>query len=547
MLSERPATKTMTTDRRQQRLVFLLLVTICLSELGYLLVVALAPELSLAQSPLAAEWTWTSFPAQLLLLFPGIAPHRAVLAPLLLGLVLFMLTTIYTGAILGVQRLARNVFFARRWLWLLLGGTLIFSLTLFFQPTLFSDDVFTHIFSGRILAIYHADPLNTAPIQFPNDPYLKWIISGRYTPNIYGPLWYCISALLVSLHSGPVGTLLLFKGVAILAHLLNSVLVWVIVGRIAPGRQLLGTLLYTWNPLVLIELAGNGHNEGVLMLLLLLATWLSLQQKAGYRLGALLMFGLAMSMNLIVLLLAPLYIWFTVRTERSLLRALYGSCWRALVLAAPALLVWLPFWRGASTFFAVTSAIDMQHFIHSPVGTLTVPFHALFRFVADIMHFPPFLQPIPAANIGLRASATFVFALIYIGLFARIRHAPGTSVAPQHKADRDQDMPIPGLDVLLSAWGVALFAYLVLVSGLFWPWYMLWMLWIVPLRRLDALTSTVLVLSGTALFLYPFLAFAQAAVAPYQAALVFGIPLAYLVIARSWQRHRERTSPGYDR
>src|SRR5262249_43147249 len=142
--------------------------------------------------------------------------------------------------------------------------------------TLFSDDVFTYIFSGRILTVYSADPLNTAPIQFLHDPYLQWVVSGRNTPNIYGPLWLCIASLLVSisLNSSPVATLLLFKGIALLSHLVNCLLVWAILGKIAPGRRVLGTLLYAWNPLAIIELTGSGHNDGLLLGILLLATWL---------------------------------------------------------------------------------------------------------------------------------------------------------------------------------------------------------------------------------------------------------------------------------
>src|SRR5260370_27514646 len=54
----------------------------------------------------------------------------------------------------------------------------------------------------------------TTLFRSPADPYLRWIGSGRYTPNIYGPLWLCIASLLVSIGNGPVATLLLFKGAA---------------------------------------------------------------------------------------------------------------------------------------------------------------------------------------------------------------------------------------------------------------------------------------------------------------------------------------------
>src|SRR6202022_868957 len=97
---------------------------------------------------------------------------------------------------------------ARGWLYLLLGGALLFGITLLFQPKLFSDDVFTYIFSGRILTIYGADPLNTAPDHYLADPYLVWVLSGRSAPNIYGPLWICVAAFLAGISNVPVLSLL---------------------------------------------------------------------------------------------------------------------------------------------------------------------------------------------------------------------------------------------------------------------------------------------------------------------------------------------------
>jgi hypothetical protein len=212
-----------------------------------------------------------------------------------------------------------------------------------------------------------------------------------------------------------------------------------------------------------------------------------------------------------------------------------------LLVLVPALGIWLPFWRGAATFFAVTSGVDIEHFVHSPVGTLAGPIRALFQFVADWLHFPSFLHPVTSADITLRASATFIFALIYCDLFGRVRRAPSTVGGMRYHPGADGQIKVPGFDVLLSGWGRAIFWYLVLVSGWFWPWYMLWMLWVVVLRRFDAFTSAVLLLSATALFLYPLLGLPR--IPSYQSALIFGIPLVYLFIFRRKEKQQERTIP----
>ena len=546
-ISEQVLLDTHTTHLNQRRRFPSFVVALVLFELCYLLIVALSPlpELHLSASPLALAWSWTLLPFHLLLSIIGSPNTRLLLAPALLGLTLLGLLATYAYSLHHVSLLGEQERSRRRWLYILLIGALLFSVTLLVQPMLFSDDVFTYIFSGRILSVYHADPFNTAPFQFSTDPYLRWVVAGHDAPNLYGPFWYYVSSFLVSIGGdNQVGTLLLFKGLAVLSHLVNIILVWSILGRIAPKRRVLGTLLYAWNPLILIELASSGHSEGVLLFLLFFGTWLYVSRDSRWlKWITFMVFGLALSMNLIVALFIPLLLWFDVRSERAIPRAVVGFCYRAVLVLLPALVIWLPFWRGASTFFALTSAIDMQHFIHSPIGTLVGPTRAFFRLIAYVLRFPPSWDPISSADVTLRGSATFIFALIYGNVFGRVRHAP----LVEGRFNLDPDSTLAGFDVLLYTWNVAVFAYLMLVSGWFWPWYLLWLLWVAILRRFDAFTSTMLILSGTVLFFYFFMGFLKPPIALYQSILIFGLPLVYLISVKGRQRQRERTDILHDR
>jgi hypothetical protein len=578
-LSQKTFFEATTVQPAQRRRPFLL-IFLCISECLYLLILALLPlpTLHMSNTPIPAAYPWTLIPTHILVALLGRSTLLAArwLPSALLFVTLVALLAAYVWILTVVQQREKELSgteqqdkprsnnrqshsnkqaWPRPGLLILLAGALLFGLTLLFQAKLFSDDVFTYIFSGRILTVYGADPLNTAPYQYPLDSYLQWVIAGRSAPNIYGPLWLCISALLVSFKAPPAGTLLLFKGLALSMHLVNCVLVWAILGKIAPARRFLGTLLYAWNPLVLIELTGSGHSEGVLLFVLLLTTWVLVQGKArrwktSLHILAYLLFGIAISVNLITLLIAPLAVWFDVRTRKCMTGLTWGCSWRTLLLLLPAMAISLPFWRGASTFFAITSAIDMGHFVHSPVGVFAFPLRAAFIGVADALHFPPTLQPITSADITLRATATLIFVLIYANLFSRVRHAPKTRATIHSRPDSDQQIQVPGFDILLSSWGIAVFWYMILVSGWFWPWYMLWMLWAVILRRLDAFTKTVLVLSGTSLLLYPLQSLVRGPVATYQPAVIFGIPLLYLIVV-SWrqrknEKQKERTQAAYE-
>ena len=489
------------------------------------------------------------------------------LSSLLLGGALISLLVTYVVVMVSVLRLPDLAVPSRGWLYLLLGGVCIFGITLLIQPLLFSDDVFTYMFSGRILVIYGANPLNTAPFQFPHDSYLSWVISGRAAANIFGPFWLCICSLLAGVSNNPATSLFLFKSMALIAHIINCVLVWMLLGKLAPTRRLPGTLLYAWSPLSLIELVGSGHSESILLTLLLLATWLyvlseyaaprtsdniqsramssrllSLLRRRWFLHGsALLVLGLAISTNLIALLIAPLYLWFAVRKEPDIGRALRGFCWRALLVVTPPLLIMLPFWRGADTFFALTSAIDMAHFVHAPVGMLATPLRAIFELVAA-RGVPTFLAPATAADMAVRASAAFIFVLIYAHLFSKVRHGASQLGGMRNGPYDDRHRAHSDFDALLSSCSIAIFWYLILVSGWFWPWYVLWMLWIVVLRRIDTLTIAILLLSGTALFIYAFVGFSRAPLATYQSAVIFGVPLLYLLIVRSKQSRAERNT-----
>jgi len=133
------------------------------------------------------------------------------------------------------------------------------------------------------------------------------------------------------------------------------------------------------------------------------------------------------------------------------------------------------------------------------------------------------LQPIIAANMTVLASAMFIFALIYFYLLGKVR----------------------SIETLLTSLCLATLGFIVLISLQFWPWYVLWALWIVALRRFDALTVSVLLLSCTALLTYPLLYVDNLPIATYQPLLIFGIPLIYLIT--QVKRSDERKTLLYDR
>src|SRR3712207_9323769 len=65
----------------------------------------------------------------------------------------------------------------------------------------------------------------------------------------------------------------------ILAYLGTCVALYLILRAAQPERALVGTLLYAWNPLVILEAVQNGHNDVVAALPCLLAVWLRSEER----------------------------------------------------------------------------------------------------------------------------------------------------------------------------------------------------------------------------------------------------------------------------
>jgi hypothetical protein len=120
-------------------------------------------------------------------------------------------------------------------------------------------------------------------------------------------------------------------------------LIALILRRIAPERALAGVVLLVWNPVVLFETIGNGHNDIAMVVWLLLAAWSMLRRR--YTLAVLALIGGAL-IKYIPLLLIPIVLALALRDLsgwRARLRLATVTSVTAVTLIAAA---YAPFWRG---------------------------------------------------------------------------------------------------------------------------------------------------------------------------------------------------------
>lgn len=143
----------------------------------------------------------------------------------------------------------------------LLGLTAVLALPLVAAPGLFSDDVYLYNLYGRTIAEYGANPIVYAPSAFPYDAHFSWV-HWKELPASYGPLWLMLSAPLSGWAGDSISAVVVFyRTAALVLHLLVAASVWYVLSRRRRRDAAAGTLFYAWNPLVLIEVVGNAHND----------------------------------------------------------------------------------------------------------------------------------------------------------------------------------------------------------------------------------------------------------------------------------------------
>jgi hypothetical protein len=218
----------------------------------------------------------------------------------------------------------------------------IFGLTYLCAPGVMSQDVLLYGLIGRMVIVYHVNPYLVAPTAFPYDILYAAIARGLHGPTVSGPIWVDVSILVVLFARESVAHILVgFRLLGLIAHLINVVLIWSVLTKLKPEACIAGTLLYAWNPLVLLMSVAEMHQSVLIVLFVLLAVFL-FQRKSLILSWVFLL--LAVLTNALNLLLLPLF--FAVQRKES--RAWRGL-WElgtACISVVVVLLAYAPYWQG---------------------------------------------------------------------------------------------------------------------------------------------------------------------------------------------------------
>jgi hypothetical protein len=226
---------------------------------------------------------------------------------------------------------------------LVVGGSLAFGAVLLFLFPYDAADIFDYIIHGRMSAVYGANPYLSIPKEFPEDPVYRYV-AWKLERSPYGPVWGLLAHLAARpAGDGVVANVIAYKLIPGLFLLGSLLLVAAILRRAAPGQALAGTLLLAWNPLVLYETWGNGHNDMVMVFWIVAAAWAI--QRRRFTL-AILSLTAGILVKFLPVLLVPAALAIALREHpswRSRAAFLLRTGLAALVLAG---LVYAPFWEG---------------------------------------------------------------------------------------------------------------------------------------------------------------------------------------------------------
>jgi hypothetical protein len=316
-----------------------------------------------------------------------------------------------------------------------IGGAIVLAVPLFFIYPVGSTDIFDYIMHGRMIALYHADPFKLVAAQFPGDIFSTY--SGWATAtSAYGPLWESLAGFVARFGGNSVASnVLVFKLLEGLFLAGSGALIALVLRRAAPERALAGFVLFTWNPIVLYETVGNGHNDMVMVFCMLAAAAALYFRR--YTLAILLLVAGTLFKYIPVLMLpaAGLIALRDLPDWRGRVRfvVVAGLLAAALVVASYA-----PYWHGLQTL-----AINRREQLFTTSLTTMI-----LWLIQPAM-------PLDKA-MGLISRLAFVATMLFAcweGL----------------RAWRDRSW----LSFTRSAYHISVFYILAAVTWL-WPWYSLW-------------------------------------------------------------------------
>lgn len=181
----------------------------------------------------------------------------------------------------------------------------ILTAVLIFSYPAFSYDFFNYMFTAKTVLLYHKNPYLVIPLEFtgiePMLSFMRW----THLPSAYTPLWILLTLPAYLLGFGYFLTIMWnIKILVAASYIITIIYIGKILARLDPNRRLMGMVIFALNPLIIFETLVSGHNDMVMMALVMIAYYLYLQKK---RLAAFFALALSVAAKLMTIFLVPVF------------------------------------------------------------------------------------------------------------------------------------------------------------------------------------------------------------------------------------------------
>lgn len=426
-----------------------------------------------------------------------------------------------------------------RWLW---GGALIATGALAWAYPVTSTDIFDYLFRSHMTATYGANPYLEPPRQFKDDPWIRYV-GWPNAPSAYGPLWELIGWRMVLWGgSSLIANVLLLKALAIAAFL-GSGLVIQHLTRTQRWQQL-AVFLWLWSPLALWEFAANGHNDGLLVVALLLALWAVRRDRHWLAVLALTAGALFKFLPAIFL---PLVVLDWMRHQATWSRRIGVGVISCLLFAAPTVLLYAPYWDLPPSFAELGFFDQVAAIWHGRATTLrNIAVREMFLNASPLAVVSYLLRtPVGLSYIN-DLLATSGWGATTDEAVRRAISSVGTILLALGLLWQSWHVWWNRRDLVAAFWGLLLW-YILVSSQWFQPWYVVWLLALFVLnpRRSTFAWLTAWALMAQASYLLQYIMFPNAEIRGqtleaqlWYLVVIYSLPLAVWLIGRLQRRQR---------
>ncbi len=186
---------------------------------------------------------------------------------------------------------------------------IITAAVLFFSyPAMLSYDIFNYVATSKVLFFYHENPYVIMPIDFTGDPFLSFMHAANKIA-LYGPIWIILTGIPYFFGAGNfIITLFSFKLLISFFYLATIFLLWKM------SKNIISVMLFSINPLIVIETLISGHNDIAMIFFVMLSFFLLMKKKVFF---AILLFIFSILMKYTTILLIPIFLYILWKNFRK--------------------------------------------------------------------------------------------------------------------------------------------------------------------------------------------------------------------------------------